>query len=334
MTGIPAPAAYTVGTVISRDGTTIGYRQFGHGPGIVLVHGSMQAAQNFGKLASALADAFTVYVPDRRGRGLSGPPGERYCLTTECEDLDALLAATNTHNVFGLSSGALIALEAARTLPAIHRVALYEPPLSVDHSTPTDWVARYDREIAEGKLGSAVVTALQTTQSAPPILRFVPRVLLDAVLNRATRVGREDGNGREDCPPPVGLRARQAAMRALLWPLRRAARRNERSDDGVGGPADVPLRTLVPTMHYDAQLVIESEGTLQQYAGVPAEVLLLGGSQSPRYLRQSLNALSGVLPHVRSVELAGVGHLAADNSEKPELVARELRGFFVSDVSS
>jgi pimeloyl-ACP methyl ester carboxylesterase len=129
VTGIPAPAAYSVGTVISRDGTTIGYRQFGHGPGIVLVHGSMQAAQNFGKLASALADAFTVYVPDRRGRGVSGPPGERYCLTTECEDLDALLAATGTHNVFGLSSGALIALEAARTLPAIHRVALRTTPL-------------------------------------------------------------------------------------------------------------------------------------------------------------------------------------------------------------
>jgi len=278
-------------------------------------------------------------VPDRRGRGVSGPPGERYCLTSECEDLNALLAATGTHNVFGLSSGALIALEAARTLPAIHRVALYEPPLSVDHSTPTDWVARYDREIAEGKLGSAVVTALQGSRSAPPILRFVPRVLLDAVLNRATRVGsedgswREDGSGREERPPPVRSRARGAAMRALLWPLRRAARRNERSDDGVGGPADVPLRALVPTMHYDAQLVIESEGTLQQYAGVPAEVLLLGGSQSPRYLRQSLNALSGVLPHVRSVELAGVGHLAADNSEKPELVARELRGFFTSDVT-
>jgi pimeloyl-ACP methyl ester carboxylesterase len=333
VTGIPAPAAYTVGTVISRDGTTIGYRQFGHGPGIVLVHGGMQAAQNFGKLASALADAFAVYVPDRRGRGVSGPPGERYCLTTECEDLDALLAATGTHNVFGLSSGALIALEAARTLPAIHKVALYEPPLSVDHSTPTDWVARYDREIAEGKLGSAVFTALKGTQSAPPFIRFVPRVLLDPVLNRATRVGGEVGSGRDDRPPPVRSRARGAAMRALLWPLRRAARRNERSDDGVGRPADVPLRALVPTMHYDAQLVIESEGTLPQYAGVPAEVLLLGGSQSPRYLRQSLDALSGVLPHARRVELAGVGHLAADNSEKLELVARELRGFFTSDVT-
>jgi pimeloyl-ACP methyl ester carboxylesterase len=316
-----APAAYTVGTVTSRDGTTIGYRRFGHGPGIILVHGSMQAAQNFGKLASALADAFTVYVPNRRGRGASGPPGDHCSLTTECEDLDALLTTTSTHNVFGLSSGALIALEAARTLPAIHKVALYEPPLSVDHSTPTDWVARYDREIAEGKLGSAVVTALRGTQMAPLIFRFAPRVVLDAVLNRATGVGGEDGNGR------------QVAMRVLRWPLRRAASRNEPLDKEILGPADVPLRTLIPTMHYDAQLVIESEGTLESFKAVPADVLLLGGSQSPRYLRRTLDALEEVLPHVRRVELAGVGHVAADNSGKPELVARELRRFFASSVA-
>ena len=212
-------------------------------------------------------------------------------------------------------------------------MALYEPPLSVDHSTPTDWVARYDREIAQGKLGSAVVTALRGTQMAPLIFRFVPRVLLDAVLNRATRVAAEDGNGRGDRPPPVRSRARHAAMRALLWPLRRAASRNGPPDQEIVGPSDVPLRTLVPTMHYDAQLVIESEGTLESFKAVPADVLLLGGSQSPRYLRRTLDALEEVLPHVRRVELAGVGHLAADNSGKPELVARELRRFFTSDVT-
>ena len=47
----------------SRDGTTIGYRQLGHGPGVIAVHGGMQAAQNLMKLALALADSFTVYLP-------------------------------------------------------------------------------------------------------------------------------------------------------------------------------------------------------------------------------------------------------------------------------
>ena len=52
----------------SRDGTIIGYRQLGRGPGVIAVHGGMQAAQNLMKLAGALADSFTVYLPDRRGR--------------------------------------------------------------------------------------------------------------------------------------------------------------------------------------------------------------------------------------------------------------------------
>lgn len=69
---------YTTGSVTSADGTTIGFREFGHGPGVVLVHGGIQAAQSFTKLASALADTSTVYMPDRRGRGRSGPFGPRY----------------------------------------------------------------------------------------------------------------------------------------------------------------------------------------------------------------------------------------------------------------
>src|SRR5437588_11902713 len=82
---------YITDFVTSQDGTTIGYRQLGHGPGVVLVQGAMGSAQNFMQLTRALADAFTVYVPDRRGRGISGPYGEDYSIQKEVEDLDALL---------------------------------------------------------------------------------------------------------------------------------------------------------------------------------------------------------------------------------------------------
>ncbi|MBB6670387.1 alpha/beta fold hydrolase [Cohnella nanjingensis] len=78
---------YTTGFATSKDGTTIGYRQLGQGPGLVIVHGSMQAAQNFMGLAAALSNEFTVYIPDRRGRGLSGPMGEHYSIQKECEDI-------------------------------------------------------------------------------------------------------------------------------------------------------------------------------------------------------------------------------------------------------
>ena len=44
-------AAYSTGSVTSADGTRIGYRQVGRGPGLVLVHGGGQAAQNLMQLA-------------------------------------------------------------------------------------------------------------------------------------------------------------------------------------------------------------------------------------------------------------------------------------------
>jgi pimeloyl-ACP methyl ester carboxylesterase len=69
---------YTIGSVTSKDGTTIGYRQLGSGPGIILLHGAASASQHFMKLGVALSDAFTVYISDRRGRGSSGPFGDNY----------------------------------------------------------------------------------------------------------------------------------------------------------------------------------------------------------------------------------------------------------------
>jgi pimeloyl-ACP methyl ester carboxylesterase len=319
--------SYGTGSVTSRDGTIIGYRQLGHGPGVIAVHGGMQAAQNLMKLAGALADSFAVYLPDRRGRGLSGAPGSHYSLATECEDIDALARATGARNIFGLSSGAIIALQAALVLPAIGKAALYEPPLSVNGSTPTGWVARYDREVARGKLASAAITAARGTQTAPPVLRFVPRMAMELPLNAALRLGGNRASGPGS--PAGGSPARQAALRVLLWPLRKAAQRNQAPGEAAGRD-DVPLRTLVPAMHYDAQLVLETEGSLHTFASTPADVLLLGGSRSPAYLKTSLDALASVLPRVQRVELAGCGHLAPDNTGDPERVAWELRSFFAS----
>ena len=328
MKGTTGTPGYTVGTVTSQDGTIIGYRQLGQGPAVIAVHGGMQAAQNFMKLAGALADSFTIYVPDRRGRGLSGPPGSNYSLATECQDIAALARNTGARNLFGLSSGAIIALQAALILPAIRRAALYEPPLSVNHSTPTNWLARYDREVERGKLGSAAVTAIKGTQTAPPVLRLVPGPVLELTLNVATRLGSPNTDPGTNSAKARKSPARRAALRFLLWPLRKAAQKNSPHDGDVPDPNDVPLRALVPTMHYDAQLVIETEGTLQTFKATPAEVLLLGGAKSPAYLKSSLDALSRVLPNSRRVELAGCDHLAPDNSGQPQRVAQELRSFF------
>jgi hypothetical protein len=88
------------------------------------------------------------------------------------------------------------------------------------------------------------------------------------------------------------------------------------------------IAALVPTMRLDAAVVEDAAGPLSTYAEVTAETLLLGGTRSPAYLTSVLSGLEPVLPQASRVTLPGVGHLAADNSGKPALVAAELRTFF------
>ncbi|MDX2970790.1 alpha/beta fold hydrolase [Kribbella solani] len=181
------------GSVVSADGTEISYRRFGQGPAVVLVHGSMLAAQDLTELAEALAGDCTAYVPDRRGRGRSGPHGPRFGIDREVEDLQALLKGTGASRVFGLSSGALIALRTALRTPAVERIALYEPPLSVDGSVPVGWAPRYHREIAAGRTVSALVTALKGLR-VDPVFAKVPRFALVPLLKLALRLQRPKGD--------------------------------------------------------------------------------------------------------------------------------------------
>jgi len=101
-----AEEPYTTDAVASSDSTRISYRRFGRGPGVVLIHGGMSSAHNHLELALALADAFSVYVPDRRGRCASGSFGDGYSIQKEVEDLDAVLTKTGAQNVFGVSVSA------------------------------------------------------------------------------------------------------------------------------------------------------------------------------------------------------------------------------------
>ncbi|HXN03953.1 MAG TPA: alpha/beta hydrolase [Candidatus Acidoferrum sp.] len=176
---VAGPSQYTTGSVVSRDGTTIGYRQLGRGPGLVVLHGAMESAQSHMQLAEALADTYTVYLSDRRGRGLSGAYGRDYSVQEDVEDLDALLSKTGAHFVFGVSSGAIICLEAALTLPAIHKAAIFEPPLMVNGSAPTRWLTRFDNELAEGHIAAAMVTGMKGAEMGPPMLNLMPRWLLE-----------------------------------------------------------------------------------------------------------------------------------------------------------
>jgi len=168
-------------TVTSTDGTSIGYRSVGTGPGLAIVHGAMESASSHLELAIALSGSHTVHLLDRRGRGMSGPHRSSHDLSTEVDDLAAVLDATGAGDVFGVSSGAIVALEATLRLPQVRRVAIFEPPLIVANSLSTAFVARYRDELAQGDLASALVTAMKGSKMGPAIFSYVPRPLLRAL---------------------------------------------------------------------------------------------------------------------------------------------------------
>ena len=64
-------AQHTEETVPSKDGTPIGFTKLGTGPAIVFVHGSLSTGAQLLPVANRLAERFTCYLMDRRGRGKS-----------------------------------------------------------------------------------------------------------------------------------------------------------------------------------------------------------------------------------------------------------------------
>lgn len=177
-------AGFTNASVISKDGTVIGYRQMGQGPGLLLVHGGLNASQHLMPLAEQLSDAFTLYLPDRRGRGLSPYAGEN-TLTRECDDIEALVAHTGAERIFGHSVGGIVTLFAALRLKSIRMAAVYEPPLSIDGSSPVQWFPRYLEEVRQDKPTEALVTALAGMKLAPAFFRWLPRFALIPLLKWA-----------------------------------------------------------------------------------------------------------------------------------------------------
>src|SRR6185369_2396594 len=105
-----------------------------------------------------------------------------YGIQRDVEDMEALLSKTGAHNVFALSSGAIISLKSALALPAIQKLAIYEPPLSIDHTTYPAWVTRFDREVAQGKIAAAMITGIKGTGDTS-LFGKLPRFVTVPLLN-------------------------------------------------------------------------------------------------------------------------------------------------------
>jgi pimeloyl-ACP methyl ester carboxylesterase len=168
--------------VTSKDGTTIAFEQSGAGPTIIVVDAALADHTGTAKLAKLLAEKFTVINYDRRGRGESSdtPP---YEIEREVEDIEALIdAAGGTAYLFGSSSGAVLALEAANKLSdKVKGLFMYEPPFIIDDSRPPmpdNFAEQVGKLVTAGRPGDAVKLFFHKGMGIPAVFVTMMRLLM------------------------------------------------------------------------------------------------------------------------------------------------------------
>ena len=169
----------------SQDGTRIAYEKVGSGPALVLVDGAM-CYRDFGpcrSLAEHLADQFTVYFYDRRGRGESGDTAP-YAPEREYEDLAAVIGAAGGNAfVAGFSSGGGLALRAAAHGVGMRALASYEAPFVGQVTVkgkPVDALATLKSKLAAGDRAGMIsffmVDMVGGPRFLPIMMRLMPKV--------------------------------------------------------------------------------------------------------------------------------------------------------------
>ena len=201
----------TLEYVTSKDGTRLAYERQGSGPAVILVCGGSVDRQSNAGLAAELASDFTVYNYDRRGRGDSGDTTP-YAVEHEVEDIAAVVAAAGEPAcLYGTSSGAALALEAAHVLGGnIAKLALWEAPFIVDENArpPADHVAAYTRFLAEGDRSGAVEYFTARVVGLPPeFVAFAKTQPFWAAQEKIAHTLPYDGTIMGDYAPPIAKAA-------------------------------------------------------------------------------------------------------------------------------
>ena len=159
-------------TVTSRDGTPIAYELAGDGPPIIFATGVFNdhtTCAPAGRAADRRPHGGHVR-PARRGAhsGDTAP----YAVEREVEDLAALVDLVGgAAAVFGFSSGAVLALQAAADGVPITQLALYEPPFVVGdpaRARPADRPRRSPTWSQTGRPGDAVAKFQTEHIGLPP----------------------------------------------------------------------------------------------------------------------------------------------------------------------
>jgi pimeloyl-ACP methyl ester carboxylesterase len=156
-------------TVLSTDQTAIAYNKTGTGTPLVMVHGTNGSHAHWNLALPKLNSHFTVYAMERRGRGQSGDASD-YSIEREFEDVAALANSVDGPvDVFGHSFGAACVLGAARQIPNLRRMILYEPPMLQEQQSPQRAVLldHMEQMLADGEREKVVVTLLHDMLNIP-----------------------------------------------------------------------------------------------------------------------------------------------------------------------
>ncbi len=146
---------------ISADGTEIAGRVHGQGPPLVLFHGTPHDGDlAWEAMVPHLADRFTCYLPNARGKGLSGDSDD-HAPPRHDEDATAFVDSIgNSVHVAAWSYGALAALGAAANSDAVASLAIHEPTIiplmrEDDRAEALDMLQKVGAAATDGRLDDA-----------------------------------------------------------------------------------------------------------------------------------------------------------------------------------
>jgi pimeloyl-ACP methyl ester carboxylesterase len=233
-------------SVVSADGTTIGFESLGAGPPLVLVHGGTADRTRWAPVREQLAQRYTVHTVDRRGRGLSTAEADRYDIQREGQDIAAVATAVGGGvYLLGHSFGALCALESALVTDAVDRMVLYEPPV------PTP---------GQDVIAPATLRALKAITD--------PETMLEAFFREALRLPQAAIDGMKGTPI---WQARLAAVHTITRELDQVE--TFQADDRLS-KIDIPVRLFLGTESPD-YLRSATEAVASRISG--ADIVLLHG---------------------------------------------------------
>jgi len=156
-------------TILSKDKTAIAFNKSGSGTPLLLVHGTNGSWTHWSFVLPYLRDHFTVYAMERRGRGESGD-APNYSIEREFEDVAALASFIREPvDILGHSYGAACLLGAARSIPNLRRMILYEPPMLQEQQSPqrTAILESMEQMLLEGENEKVIMTLLRDMFNIP-----------------------------------------------------------------------------------------------------------------------------------------------------------------------